>query len=203
MTKGTGGGIAGIFEGLFPFLLLPFHQSGEALPRHIYFAPDNDTRNRTGQLLRDGTDSAQIMGNVLAHLTVAPGSAPDKPAVHIFQRDGQSIDFRFHHINRRFRRFTDAAVELPQLLQRKNVLQAFQRRLMANRGKLGGNRPLHPLGIGIRRYQLRISAFQSAKLPGQRVEFIILDGRRVLLIIKTAVFVDLRPQFLYPAARFL
>lgn len=56
---------------------------------------------------------------------------------------------------------------------------------------------MDPLGIGIRCNELGVFGFDRPQFPGQGVELVVLDFRRILVVIFPAVIIDDVPQFLY------
>ena len=101
------------------------------------------------QLHGDGADGAQVLGHVLAGLSIAAGGAADEPAVHVLQRHGQAVHFRLHDILRLRRGLPDAGVKGGQFLRGEHVLQGLQGHLVGHRLKGFQRLAAHPLGGGI------------------------------------------------------
>ena len=203
LTQRAGGRVAGVFERLLPILLLLAYQCRKALARHIHLAAHDQSLNRLGQVHRDSGDLPQIRRYVLAHHTVAARRTAIELSVTVFDRDRQAVDLRFDHIARMWNGLPHTTIKIPHLLLGEHVLQTAERHLVCHLGKQRGALAVHPLRIRVRRDELRILLLQRAQFTRQRIELIILDLGRIIIIIESAVIVNLRTQFVDSPRRLL
>ena len=163
------GGVPGIGkEGLalgFP-LLVELMEDGFG---HEHLAPDNEPGGGIGNGHGNGADGFQIFCHILAHLTVAPGGTPDKHAVLVFQRHGQTVDLGFHGKFGTGIGFLHLFKKLLQLLHGEHILQAHQRDGVLYLLELTQRLAAHPLGGRLGQRQVRVLRFQLLQLPHQAV----------------------------------
>ena len=157
---------------------------------HIHLAAHDQVRRRVFQLVRDILDGLEVGGHVLADLSVAACCAADKLAVLILKRDRKAVDLVFDHVFRLPHRALDAGVELGKLVERKNVLQTFERISVRHLGEPAGRRTTNPLGRGIRIRVFRVRRLECAQLALHHVVLVVRNLRRVLVI----VFIVVIPQ---------
>ena len=119
------GGVAGIgkklLTGGFPLGIEPLKD----LDGHINLAPHPKTLVPGFHFQRDIKDGAKIFGDVLPHFAVAPGSAQNEATVFIFQTDRKAVDLELHGVFRFWKALLHPAVELPDLVKGKHILQAL------------------------------------------------------------------------------
>ena len=85
LPQRTGGSISGIGKKGFTLFLLPLIQQSEALFRHKYLAPNDQSGRRVFDGHGDRPNGFQVFRNILAHIAVTTGCSTDKSSVHIFQ----------------------------------------------------------------------------------------------------------------------
>ena len=124
LPQGACRGVSGIGKQGFPFRFLPGIEPLKALFRHKHLAAYNQTSRRVVKAHGNGADGFQILCHILTHISVPSRSAPDKLTVHIFQSNGQAVDFRLYRKLDAAFALKDPVQEIIQLLQAEYVLQA-------------------------------------------------------------------------------
>ena len=157
---------------------------------HIHLAAHDQVRRCVLQMLRNVLDGLEVRGHVLADLPVAARRAADKLTVHILKRDRKAVDLVFDHVFRLPHRALNAGVELGKLIERKYVLQTFERIGVRHLGKPAGCRAADPLGRGIRIRILRMRGLECTQFALHHIVLIIRNLGRILII----VFVIVIPQ---------
>ena len=147
LPHGTGGGVAGIGQQRLPFQFPLCVQLFKHRLGHIDLSPDDQPLRGVFDPQRQGADGAQVLGHVLAGDAVAPGGAPDKHAVFVFQGHGETVDLGLHHIAMvRWQRSIHSLPKGEKLLIGEHIGQALQRHLVLHRLKLGKRLTAHLLG---------------------------------------------------------
>ncbi len=191
LTQGTGGGVAGVLEGLFPRQLLGLHHLLEALHRHVHLSPHLQKGQGLRQLQRHRPDGADVLAHILPGKAVAPCGANSQHPVPVLQGDRKAVDFRLHHIGGVGYRFPHPAVKVPQLLEGEDILQGTHLHLVLHRGEgIGGGAP-HPHGGGGWGVVLGILLLQVQQLVEELVVFKVADFRVILVVIPVGVVLHL------------
>ncbi len=92
LADGAGGGVAGVHEGGEPLLGAALVERGEVLEGHVQLTSNLEEGGRVGDVQRNGGDGAEVVGDVLADLTVPAGGAALEHAVAVDQADGEPVD---------------------------------------------------------------------------------------------------------------
>ena len=171
-------GVEGIEHGLF----------------HVDLTAHDQMRRRVLQLFRDVLDGFEVLGYVLAHLTVTACRTADEHAVHIFECDRKAVDLVLDNVLRLSDGILHTGIELAQLVKRENILQAFERVGVRHLGKPAARRAADPLGRRVRVRHLRMLGLERAKLTLQHVVLIVGDLGCVLVIVFFVVIPQLLPQ---------
>ena len=90
------------------------------------------------------------------------------------------------------------AVKIAHLVLTEAILQALHHHGVRDRRKLAVRPAADAPGGRIRRNELRMRLFQLLQLTQQLIVFIILNFRRIVLIIAFAVVVEQPAQLLHP-----
>ena len=93
----SGGRVARVHERRQALLGATLVQRREVLERHVDLASHLQQRRDVGDAQRDRPDRAQGVGDLLADLAVAPGSAALQLAVAVDQADREPVDLRLDH----------------------------------------------------------------------------------------------------------
>ena len=171
-------GVEGIEHGLF----------------HVDLTTHDQMRRRVLQLFRDVLDGFEVLGYVLAHLTVTARRTADEHAVHIFKRDRKAVNLVLDNVLRLSDGILHTGIELAQLVKRENILQTFERVGVRHLGKPAARRAADPLGRRVRVRHLRMLGLERAKLTLQHIVLIVGDLGRVLVIVFFVVIPQLLPQ---------
>ena len=171
-------GVEGIEHGLF----------------HVDLTAHDQMRRRVLQLFRDVLDGFEVLGYVLAHLTVTACRTADEHAVHIFECDRKAVDLVLDNVLRLSDGILHTRIELAQFVKRENILQAFEWVGVRHLGKPAARRAADPLGRRVRVRHLRMLGLERAKLTLQHVVLIVGDLGRVLVIVFFVVIPQLLPQ---------
>ena len=171
-----------------PGLLALRVDPGELGLRHVDLATDLQ-RGRLGQARRDHGDRPQVGRDVLAGRAVAPGGAPDEPAVAVAEADGEAVDLQLGDVAQVGRRLgrgrqaqaaPDPGVEGPQLVLAEGVAQAEHRPVVAHLGegaRLVGTGGPHALGRRVGGPQARERGLEGDQLAELRVVLRVGDRR--------------------------
>ena len=181
------GGVSGVGKERLALLLLAGVELLKAFLGHENLAPDDEPGRGVFNAHGDGTDGFQVFRHILANVAVTPGGTPDKLAVYVFQRHGQSVDFRLHGEAGASFAFQHPAEKTVQLFHAEHILKAHQRHRMGHFFKLTQGFAAHPFGGRIGFCQLRVGLFQVLQLPQQVVIFKILHLgviQHVILVIR-------------------
>ena len=171
-------GVEGIEHGLF----------------HVDLTTHDQMRRRVLQLFRDVLDGFEVLGYVLAHLTVTACRTSDELAVHIFERDRKAVDLVLDNVLRLSDGILHTGIELAEFVKRENILQTFERVGVRHLGKAAARRTADPLGRRVRVRHLRMLGLERAKLTLQHVVLIVGDLGCVLVIVFFVVIPQLLPQ---------
>ena len=171
-------GVEGIEHGLF----------------HVDLTAHNEMRRCVLQLFGDVLDGFEVLGYVLAHLTVTACRTADEHAVHIFERDRKAVDLVLDNVLRLSDGILHTGIELAEFVKRENILQAFEWVGVRHLGKPAARRAADPLGRRVRVCHLRMLGLERAKLTLQHVVLIVGDLGRVLVIVFFVVIPQLLPQ---------
>ena len=165
------------------------------LVRHIDLAAHDELCGRAVELERQIAQCAEVFRYVLAGDAVAARGAADEHAVFILERHGQAVDLRLNRIIIRLReRIVHARAECAQLVERKHVLQALERHLMAHLRKgverVAADVLCRRIGRGI----LRVRGLQLLEPTHERVILEIADLGRILHVIEKICVFQLTAQ---------
>ena len=147
--------VSRVFKGRFIFKFLFLAQLFKSLVRHIHFTAHFQIFRRVFELCRNIPNGCDILGNILAHHTVAPGRGTHQLAVFIFKTAGKAVDLSLHHIVWLHTGLLHTAVKIPQFFQRKCIQQAFHFNGMGHFAEFSRCRAAHMLGGRIGGDQLR------------------------------------------------
>ena len=161
---------------------------------HVDLTAHNEMRRCVLQLFRDVLDGFEVLGYVLAHLTVTACRTADELAVHIFERDRKAVDLVLDNVLRLSDGILHTGIELAEFVKRENILQAFEWVGVRHLGKPAARRAADPLGRRVRVCHLRMLSLERAKLTLQHVVLIVGDLGRVLVIVFFVVIPQLLPQ---------
>ena len=151
---------------------------------HIDLTAHDKVRRGILELFRDVLDGFEVfVGDVLAHLTVAARCAAHKLTVHVLERDRKAVDLVLDNVFRLADRVFHARVELAQLIERENVLQALKRIGVRDLGEASACRAAHALRRGIRVRKLRVLGLERAQLTLHHVVLVVRNFGRVVIII--------------------
>ena len=118
LTQRTRRRVARVFKWLPVAELLLLHQLQKSIAGHIYFSPHfQKVRRSVWQALRDILYRREILRYVFPHNAVAPGGAPNKNTIPVFQADGEAVYLCLHHILRRQTGLPHSRVEFPDFIQ--------------------------------------------------------------------------------------
>ena len=180
LPQRPGGGVPGVGHQGFALQLPLGVDALEHGPGHVDLAPNDEPGQLFRQCHGNGTDGAEVLRHVLAHPAVSPCSAPDKHAVPVFQRHGQTVHLGLHGV---FRHGSQGLLHLlaegGYLALVEHILKAFQRYLVGIGLEGIQNFAAYPLGGGIRCDLLRVLRFQFLQAAVQTVIFIVRDHRGV------------------------
>ena len=161
---------------------------------HVDLTAHNEMRRCVLQLFRDVLDGFEVLGYVLAHLTVTACRTADELAVYILQCDRKAVDLVLDNVLRLSDGILHTGIELAQLVKRENILQTFEWVGVRHLGKSAARRTADPLGRRVRVCHLRMLGLERAKLTLQHVVLIVGDLGRVLVIVFFVVIPQLLPQ---------
>ena len=161
---------------------------------HVDLTAHNEMRRCVLQLFRDVLDGFEVLGYVLAHLTVTACRTADEHAVHIFERDRKAVDLVLDNVLRLSDGILHTGIELAEFVKRENILQAFEWVGVRHLGKAAARRTADPLGRRVRVRHLRMLGLERAKLTLQHIVLIVGDLGRVLVIVFFVVIPQLLPQ---------
>ena len=191
LAERAGGGIPGVFKGLFPGQLLGLHHPFKAFHRHIDLPPDL----QEGELVRKrqghGTDGTDVFGNILSDEPIPPGRTDGQDPVLILQGDGKAINFRLYHIGGVGDCLPHPAVKIPKLFEGKDILKGTHLHLVLHLGKGVGGIPTHPHRGGGGRVVLGIGFLQVQQLMKQLIVFKVRDFRVVQVVVPVGVVLHL------------
>ena len=180
-------------------------QPGEVGQRQVHLAANLQERRGPfavrRQRQRDRPDRAQVVGHVLADLTVAPGRAADQHAVLVDERDRETVDLRLGHVLDR-RRVEAAPLQrvvqplLPgaQLILVPGVPERHHRDRVPDRCEALQRPPADPLCGRVGRAQLRVLLLEPPQLSQEAVVVGIRDDGIVEDVIAVVVTLDLAAQ---------
>ena len=197
LPQRTGGGVSGVGKGLFPRLFQGVIQFMEGLLGHIYFPPDNEPGRRVFQHHGNGADGPQILCYILAHCSVAPGGAPDKTAILVFQGHRQAVNLGLNGKRRLGKALSGAQQKIIQLFHAENILQAHQRYRVTDFSKCIHRLAPHPPGGRIRQGKFGMGLFQVLQLPQKTVVFKIRHIRVIQHIVPVSGIVKKLCQLLH------
>ena len=167
----------------------------EYFVRHVDLAAHDELCGRVVELERQIAQRAEVFRHVLAGDTVAARGAADEHPVFILERHGQAVDLRLDRIIMRLReRTVHARAERAQLVERKHVLQALERHLMAHLRKGVERVAADVLRRRIGRGILRVRGLKLLKPAHERVICKVADLGRVLHIIEKICMFQLTAQ---------
>jgi hypothetical protein len=181
----------------------PLVEPCEVRQRHVDLTADLEHRRRVLHPHRDRADRAQVVGHVLADLTVAARRAPDEHALVVEQRDRQPVDLRLADVAER-RLLDPLAGEVAahplhpgqQLLGRARVGQREHRLLvpdlLEHRDRLGAD----PLGRRVGGREIRVLLLELLELAEQRVVLVVADLGVVEDVVAATVVLELLAQLL-------
>ena len=161
---------------------------------HVDLTAHNEMRRCVLQLFRDVLDGFEVLGYILAHLTVTACRTADEHTVHIFERDRKAVDLVLDNVLRLSDGILHTGIELAEFVKRENILQAFEWVGVRHLGKPAARRAADPLGRRVRVCHLRMLGLERAKLTLQHVVLIVGDLGRVLVIVFFVVIPQLLPQ---------
>ena len=167
----------------------------EYFVRHVDLAAHDELCRRVVELERQIAQRAEVLRHVLAGDTVAARGAADEHAVFILERHGQAVDLRLDRIIMRLReRTVHARAERAQLIERKHILQALERHLMAHLRKgierVAADMLRRRIGRGI----LRVRSLKLFEPAHERVIFKVADLGCVLHVIEKICVFQLTAQ---------
>ena len=189
--------VAGIFKRCCTLQFLLGAQVLKGLVGHIYLAAYLQKLRCVFKSLGDAADGTHVCGNILAHHAVTAGGGADELSILILQAAGKAIDLDLYDILRLYSGLADAAVEVPQLVKGKCIQQTFHLDGMGHLGQLAAGGATHLLGGRCCCDQLGKLRFQFLQLPRQGIVFKILQLRRILIVVKSVVFLNNCAQFFH------
>ena len=119
----------------------------------------------------NGANGFQVFGDILPHLSISPGCAPDELSVNVLQRHGKSINFRLYREGNAGKGGQNFSQKIVQLLQTEYILKAHQGNRMGHLLKLADGFTAHTLGRRIRLNPFRVLRFQLLQFPQKPVIF--------------------------------
>ena len=201
LPQRTGSCVAGIGKEGLPFRFLTGIELLKALLRHKHLTADDQSGRRILQIHGDRADGFDVFCHIFAHIAVTAGSAADKFAIDVLQRNGKAVDL---WLNGKF------AIRLccncfrqkfRQFFRGKDVLQTHQRYRMGNFFKLAQGFTAHTLGRRILTGKFRVSHFQFFQLTQQPVIFKVLQFGIIQHIVTVICFRQNVCQFLNSLSR--
>ena len=106
--------VSRVFKRRFICEFLFLAQLFKGLVGHIHLAAHFQVLRRVLELCRNIPNGCDILSNILAHHTVAPGRSTHQLAVFIFKAAGKTVDLGLHHIVGLHTGLLHAAVKIPQ-----------------------------------------------------------------------------------------
>ena len=203
LPDGSGGGVARVREhglaGLFELRVQPC----ERLSRHVDLTPHLEPPRRLERALQrggDGLDGPEVLGDVLAHASVAAGGAAREPSALVEQGYPQPVDLRLAHVleARAGQRARDARLELAEVVRADRVVQRQHGGEVLHGGEGLGATAARALGRAVGRDQLGMGLLQLNQLAVQPVVLGVGDLGPVQDMVEVVVPVDLLAQLVDP-----
>ena len=196
LAQRAGGEIARIGEGRLAGLRLAGVERGEVGKAHIDLAAGLENSRRAGQAARDGLDGADVGGDVLALVAVAPRRRLDELAVLVAEGAGEAVDLGLGghgegSVVAKPEETSDPGAKLLDLLVGEDVAERQHRHGVADLGEFLGRRRAHLAGQRVGVGQLREGRLERLVASPQVVVFGVGDAGRVLLIVALVVPGDL------------
>ena len=211
LAQRAGGGVPGIdvelglLAGLGGKLPLALVEPLERRQPQIDLASDFEQRWRVArQRLGDIGDRANIVGDVLADLAVAPSGALDEDTVLVAQRDGETIELQLdtepgHRLT--LQATLRSLIPAPQIVDVEGVVQRHHRDRVSDRRERLVDAAADPLGDRVRGDQLGIGLLECNELAVEPIPFGVGDLGGVEFVVLLGVVVEGRPQFVDAVGR--
>ena len=187
--------VSRVHERLLAFLHAVPVQALEPALLHVDLAAHLDLVGRviSPQAERDRADRAEVGGDVVALLAVAPRQAQGESAPLVAERDRDAVDLRLHGVvdDLLAQPLPDAGIELSQLLEGIGVVEAQHRRGVTDRGEAGQEALGNPRGRRIGVGELRMFLLELLELAHRRVELLVGDLGLAQDVIEVVVPLDL------------
>ena len=156
------------------------------------------------QRLGDIGDRANIVGDVLADLAVAPSGALDEDTVLVAQGDGETIELQLdtepgHRLT--LQATLRSLIPAPQIVDVEGVVQRHHRDRVSDRRERLVDAAADPLGDRVRGDQLGIGLLERNEFVVEPIPFGIGDLGCVEFVVLLGVVVESRPQFVDAASR--
>jgi hypothetical protein len=127
---------------------------------HKDLTPNDKTGKAVGKAEGNGSDGFQVLGHIFPHPSVPSGGTPDKNTILILQSDGKAVHLGFHIVGDPLYALLHSLTEFKELLQRKHILETFQRDLVDHLGETLGHLASDPLGGRVGSDKFRVGGLQ-------------------------------------------
>ena len=145
----------------------------------------------------DGADSLEVFRHVLAHKAISARCTADELSVHVFQRNGKSVDLRLDGILGIRLLLTQVRIKFAQLIIGKDVLQALQRYCVTDFNELAQRLTANAARWADRRSILGILPLQFLQFSQHMVIIVVRNFRVIQNVILVIMIFQLSGQALY------